>query len=65
MDYLKSSAPFWKRESGAGGSRWVEASAGDDVATARWSKTKPAAERARCIASPRSPRQGLSKSNPL
>jgi molybdopterin synthase catalytic subunit len=44
MDYLKSSAPFWKRESGAGGSRWVEASAGDDVATARWSKTKSAAE---------------------
>ena len=25
MDYLKTSAPFWKRETGPGGSRWVEA----------------------------------------
>ena len=44
MDYLKSSAPFWKRESGKGGSHWVEASAGDDAATTRWSKKKRAAE---------------------
>ena len=29
MDYLKNSAPFWKRESGPGGSRWVEAEAND------------------------------------
>jgi molybdopterin synthase catalytic subunit len=44
MDYLKSSAPFWKRESGKGGRSWVEASATDDAATTRWSKRKPAAE---------------------
>jgi molybdopterin synthase catalytic subunit len=29
MDYLKTSAPFWKREEGPGGSRWVEASERD------------------------------------
>ena len=38
MDYLKTRAPFWKRETGKGGSRWVEASAGDDAAIARWTK---------------------------
>jgi len=43
MDYLKSSAPFWKRESGKGGNHWVEASASDDAATASWNK-KHAAE---------------------
>ena len=43
MDYLKTSAPFWKRESGPDGAQWVEASAGDNAATARWQK-KPAAE---------------------
>jgi molybdopterin synthase catalytic subunit len=32
MDYLKTSAPFWKRETGPGGSTWVEAKAGDDAA---------------------------------
>ena len=36
MDYLKTRAPFWKKESGAGGSRWVEARASDDAAAARW-----------------------------
>ena len=35
---------FWKRETGKGGSRWVEASAGDTAATARWTKPKHAAE---------------------
>ncbi len=44
MDYLKTSAPFWKRESGPGGSHWVEASEADADATARWRKTKHAAE---------------------
>jgi molybdopterin synthase catalytic subunit len=43
MDYLKTRAPFWKREDGPSGTRWVEAEAGDDAATARWSE-KPAAE---------------------
>lgn len=38
MDYLKTSAPFWKREERAGGSQWVEAKAEDDSAAARWSK---------------------------
>lgn len=43
MDYLKTSAPFWKRESGPKGGTWVEAKDSDDAATARWSR-KPAAE---------------------
>ncbi|MET0870517.1 MAG: molybdenum cofactor biosynthesis protein MoaE [Methyloceanibacter sp.] len=43
MDYLKTSAPFWKREDGPSGARWVEAEARDETATARWKK-KPAAE---------------------
>jgi molybdopterin synthase catalytic subunit len=44
MDYLKTSAPFWKRESGPEGSHWVEADARDEAATARWDETKDAAE---------------------
>jgi molybdopterin synthase catalytic subunit len=37
MDYLKTSAPFWKQEELAEGSvTWVEAKAGDDAAAARW-----------------------------
>jgi molybdopterin synthase catalytic subunit len=44
MDYLKTSAPFWKRESGPDGSNWVEADARDEGATARWDETKDAAE---------------------
>ena len=39
MDYLKTSAPFWKREEGAAGSGWVEARQHDDTATARWTKS--------------------------
>jgi molybdopterin synthase catalytic subunit len=44
MDYLKTSAPLWKREEGPGGSRWVEASEGDTAAHLRWTKPKHAAE---------------------
>jgi molybdopterin synthase catalytic subunit len=44
MDYLKTRAPFWKQESGPGGSRWVEANAKDDSARARWRTSKDAAE---------------------
>jgi molybdopterin synthase catalytic subunit len=44
MDYLKTSAPFWKRESGPEGSRWVSADARDEQARVRWEKTKHAAE---------------------
>ena len=36
MDYLKTRAPFWKREETPGGSRWVDARASDDQAAARW-----------------------------
>ncbi|WP_439550299.1 molybdenum cofactor biosynthesis protein MoaE [Falsiroseomonas sp.] len=37
IDWLKTGAPFWKREEFAGGStRWVEAKASDDAASARW-----------------------------
>jgi molybdopterin synthase catalytic subunit len=38
MDYLKTSAPFWKQEESASGTNWVEAQAHDDAAAARWTK---------------------------
>ena len=38
MDYLKTSAPFWKQEESAKGKGWVEANARDDAAAARWTK---------------------------
>jgi molybdopterin synthase catalytic subunit len=38
MDYLKTRAPFWKREDGPGGARWVEASISDAAAASRWKK---------------------------
>jgi molybdopterin synthase catalytic subunit len=38
MDYLKTRAPFWKKERVAGGTRWVEARAADDAAAARWER---------------------------
>jgi molybdopterin synthase catalytic subunit len=44
MDYLKTRAPFWKRESGPDGSRWVEAEEGDEHARTRWGVAKDAAE---------------------
>lgn len=38
IDWLKTKAPFWKREEFASGAeRWVEAKAEDDAAAARWS----------------------------
>lgn len=37
MDYLKTRAPFWKKEQAATGERWVEAKASDDAAAERWS----------------------------
>ncbi|MEO8835526.1 MAG: molybdenum cofactor biosynthesis protein MoaE [Caldimonas sp.] len=36
MDYLKTQAPFWKKETGAGGTHWVDARSSDDTALARW-----------------------------
>ena len=38
MDYLKTRAPFWKREDTPQGARWVEARDSDDAAAARWEK---------------------------
>ena len=37
MDYLKTRAPFWKKETTPTGERWVEARDSDDAAAARWS----------------------------
>src|SRR6202047_2333439 len=39
MDYLKASAPFWKREESAAGTNWVDARHHDDAAAARWIKS--------------------------
>jgi molybdopterin synthase catalytic subunit len=36
MDYLKTRAPFWKKEHRPDGARWVEARAADDQAAERW-----------------------------
>jgi molybdopterin synthase catalytic subunit len=36
MDYLKTQAPFWKKEQRDGGESWVEARASDDQAAERW-----------------------------
>jgi molybdopterin synthase catalytic subunit len=36
MDYLKTQAPFWKKESTAAGSHWVDARSSDDAALERW-----------------------------
>jgi molybdopterin synthase catalytic subunit len=36
MDFLKTSAPFWKKEATNQGERWVEAKLSDDVAKQRW-----------------------------
>ena len=36
MDYLKTQAPFWKKEDTEKGARWVDARESDDAAAARW-----------------------------
>ena len=36
MDYLKTRAPFWKKEDTGDGEKWVEARVSDDVAADRW-----------------------------
>ena len=38
MDYLKTQAPFWKKEHRAAGAAWVEAKSADDHAAERWKK---------------------------
>ena len=39
MDYLKTQAPFWKKEQTPEGARWVDARVSDDAALARWGIT--------------------------
>ena len=36
MDYLKTEAPFWKKEETEQGARWIDARESDDAALARW-----------------------------
>ena len=43
MDYLKTRAPFWKKEETPQGARWVEARASDDEAAQRWEPPKSSA----------------------
>jgi len=38
MDWLKTQAPFWKKESTPEGAHWVEAKASDDTRAAKWHK---------------------------
>jgi molybdopterin synthase catalytic subunit len=40
MDYLKTRAPFWKKEQTPEGARWVDARASDDEAAERWAQPK-------------------------
>ena len=40
MDYLKTQAPFWKKEHHPEGARWVDARDSDDEAAERWRKLK-------------------------
>jgi molybdopterin synthase catalytic subunit len=41
MDYLKTQAPFWKKEQTPEGARWVDARTADDAALARWGIDAP------------------------
>ena len=41
IDYLKTRAPFWKKEQTDAGERWVEARESDTVAAGRWSSPSP------------------------
>jgi molybdopterin synthase catalytic subunit len=40
IDYLKTRAPFWKKEATPAGPRWVDARVADDEAAARWGPTQ-------------------------
>lgn len=42
MDYLKTEAPFWKKEATQTGERWVEAKQADDTARERWMSEREA-----------------------
>lgn len=41
MDYLKTQAPFWKKEQTPDGANWVDARVSDDLALAKWGLTSP------------------------
>jgi molybdopterin synthase catalytic subunit len=41
MDYLKTQAPFWKKEQTPSGARWVDARVSDDAALAKWGIARP------------------------
>ena len=41
MDYLKSEAPFWKKEQTPDGARWVDARSSDEAALKRWQQGQP------------------------
>ena len=41
MDYLKTQAPFWKKEQTPQGARWVDARVSDDAALERWGISRP------------------------
>ena len=41
MDYLKTQAPFWKKEQTPGGAHWIDARVADDAALQRWGIAKP------------------------
>ena len=41
MDYLKTQAPFWKKEQTPDGARWVDARVSDDLALAKWGLASP------------------------
>ena len=41
IDYLKTQAPFWKKEQTTDGARWVDARVSDDAALARWGIAAP------------------------
>ena len=41
MDYLKTQAPFWKKEQTPDGAHWVDARVSDDAAMARWGIASP------------------------
>src|SRR2546430_2373327 len=43
MDYLKTRAPYWKKEETPRGARWVEARVSDDEAAQRWEPPKSSA----------------------
>jgi molybdopterin synthase catalytic subunit len=40
MDYLKTEAPFWKKERTPDGARWVDARVSDDAAKAKWAESR-------------------------